>query len=253
MSSQPLKSQQVAGSGRGEAEPMDRAGQVRRRLLALVIPLTALLYVLTEGLNPKGTDQVDDTAADGLKLVVIAGRHPSQLFLSGTLSLLALGAYAVSYGAIASLIRRRGWGVATVAAALGGLAMFCGAIYNVFVGVTLAVVATAHISQDAAAQVLVRGFHSAFGQSFLYVYFAGEVVAPFVMAIALWRSRIVPRWLALLFLVGAEVAEQVASAGFVVVVVLMAPFLVAMALLGIRVWRSAGVARPDPGLLPESA
>lgn len=73
------------------------------------------------------------------------------------------------------------------------------------------------------------------------------------MAITLWRSRIVPRWLALLLLVGAEAAEQVASVGFVVVVVLMAPFLVAMALLGISVWRSAGAARPDSRLLPESA
>ena len=59
------------------------------------------------------------------------------------------------------------------------------------------------------------------------------------MGIALWRSRCVSRWIAVLFVVGTEVAQQVPSAGPVKVIVLMAPFAVALILLAIRIWRDA--------------
>ena len=39
------------------------------------------------------------------------------------------------------------------------------------------------------------------------------------MGLALWRSRSVPRWLAVLFVVGLEVAQQVQSKGSLVVLV----------------------------------
>ena len=64
----------------------------------------------------KGTDQVVTNTATGLRLLAIAAKHPSQLYVAGTLSLLAVGALAVSYAAIALLVTGRGWVVATVAA-----------------------------------------------------------------------------------------------------------------------------------------
>ena len=117
----------------------------------------------------------------------------------GSLSLLALGALAVSYAAIASLVRGRGSMVATVAALLGGLGAFCGALVNVLVGVNLAAAATAHVSHEAAARFLVTSFNSGFEQVFSSLYFIGIVAAPLLMGFALWRSRSVPRWLAVLF------------------------------------------------------
>lgn len=41
---------------------------------------------------------------------------------------------------------------------------------------------------------------------FVYLYFFSEYAAP-VLGFALWRSRSVPRWLAVLFTLGLEVAE----------------------------------------------
>ena len=64
------------------------------------------------------------------------------------------------------------------------------------------------------------------------------------MGFALWRSRSVPRWLAVLFFIGLEVAQQQISAG-IVVVLYMLPFAIAMVLLAARIWQAA--ARPDPG------
>ena len=218
---------------------MDNAARMRQRVLAVFLPLTAVLYVSTEALNPKGTDQIISTTAVALKVLPIAATHPAQLYVSGSLSLLALGALAVSYAAIASLVRDRGSVVATVAALVGGLGAFCGALVNVLVGVNLAAAATAHVSHEAAARFLVTSFNSGFEQVFSGIYFIGIVAAPLLMGFALWRSRSVPRWLPVLFVIGLEVAQQVPSAGPVLAVLLMLPFAVAMLLLAARTWQAA--------------
>jgi FAD/FMN-containing dehydrogenase len=80
---------------------MNNAARTRQRVLALFLPIAAALYMSAEALNPKGTDQVIKTTATALKVLPIAASHPAQLYLSGSLTLLALGALAVSYAAIA--------------------------------------------------------------------------------------------------------------------------------------------------------
>ena len=104
--------------------------------------------------------------ATAFKVLPIAASHPAQLYLAGSLALLALGALAVSYAAIAALVRDRGSVMATVAALLGGIGAFCGAIVNVLVYPSLAAAATAHLTQDAAARYLVTTFNSGFDQAF---------------------------------------------------------------------------------------
>src|ERR1022692_1842633 len=207
---------------------MDNAARARQRILALFLPLTAVLYIGAEGLTPKGLDQVVQTTATAFKVLPIAAKHPAQLYAAGTLALLALGALAVSYAAIAALVR--------------GIGAFCGALVNVLVYPSLAAVATAHLSQDAAARFLVTAFNSGFGHAFLYAYFIGIFAAPVLMGFALWRSRSVPRWLAVMFVVGLEVAQQVQSKGIVVVLAYTLLFAVAMILLAARIWQAA--ARP---------
>ena len=219
---------------------MDHTARMRQRVLALFLPLTAVLYVGAEALNPKGTDIPILTRADALKVLPVAASHSARLALSGSITLLALGALAVSYAAIATLVRGRGAVVATIAALLGGLGAFCGALINVLVGVNLVTAATAHLTQAAAGRFLVASFDSGFEHLFSYVYLLGIAVAPVLMGFALWRSRCVPRWLAVLFVVGLEVAQQVPSAGPVLVVLFMLPFAVAMMLLAVRAWRAAG-------------
>jgi hypothetical protein len=100
---------------------MDNAARARQRLLAVFLPITAVLYISAEALDPKGTDQVINTTAVAFKVLPIAARHSAQLYVSGSLSILALGALAVSYAAMAMLVRGRGWVLATIAALLGGL------------------------------------------------------------------------------------------------------------------------------------
>ncbi len=116
-------------------------------MLAIFLPVTAVLYISAEALSPKGTDQVISTTATALKVLPIAARHPAQLYVAGSLALLGLGGLAVSYAAIAALVRNRGSALATVAALIGGLGAFCGAITNVLVYPNVAAAAaTAHLT-----------------------------------------------------------------------------------------------------------
>jgi hypothetical protein len=125
---------------------MDNAARARQRVLAIFLPVTAVLYIIAEALSPKGTDQVISTTATALKVLPIAARHPAKLYVAGSLALLGLGGLAVSYVAIAALVRNRGSALATVAALIGGLGAFCGAITNVLVYPNLAAAATAHLT-----------------------------------------------------------------------------------------------------------
>jgi hypothetical protein len=221
---------------------MGKAARTRQRVLALFLPIAAVLYISAEALSPKGTDQVATDTATALKLLTIAAQHPTQLYVAGTFAVLGLGALAVSYAALA---RNRGSALATVAALIGGIGAFCGAIANVFVFPNLAAAATAHTARGAAAQFLVTTFNSGFGHVFLYVYFIGIYVAPLLMGVALWRSRSVPRWLAVLFFVGLEVAQQQISSG-PVVILYMLPFAAAMILLAEKIWQAATLPASQP-------
>ncbi|MFY9868005.1 MAG: hypothetical protein WAK58_29700 [Trebonia sp.] len=68
------------------------------------------------------------------------------------------------------------------------------------------------------------------------------------MGYALWRSRSVPRWLAVLFFAGLEVAQAQISSG-PVVILYMLPFAAAMVLLAARIWQAAAL----PASQPQSA
>jgi hypothetical protein len=224
----------------------------RQRMFALALPITVALYISAEALDPKGTDQIVTTTATAFKLLPIAAHHSTQLYVSATLTELALGAVALSYGAIAMLVRKRGSTLATIAVLVGGLGAFCGAIVNVFVGLNLAVAATAGVMRDAAARFLITSFNSRPGQALTDIYAFSEYLAPVIMGVALWRSRCVPRWLAVLFVAGFELAEQTGSVGGARVVLQMAPFGLAMILLAVQIWRRAESAAPrfDPHQSP---
>ena len=103
---------------------MKNALRTRQRMLALALPVTAALYLGAEGLDPKGTDRIVTSTAIALKVLPIAAKHSTQLYVSGSLSELALGAVAISYGAIAMLIRKRGSTLPLLLCCLGGSALY---------------------------------------------------------------------------------------------------------------------------------
>jgi hypothetical protein len=207
----------------------------RTRTLALFPPLAAVLLLVGEALTPKGLDH-PISMSRATKELPIAEAHLNQLYLSNLLVIFGLGALGVSFAAIAMLVRERGSTIATVAAVVGGLAGFCGGLANVLVGYDLAAAVKGHTTASAAEQILAsanRGW--AFDVVFVG-YLGGLVVATVLTTVALWRSRAVPRWLPVLFVVGVALAAP-APAG-IVSIPLQLPITVALIALAIRIWRT---------------
>jgi hypothetical protein len=212
---------------------VNSALRARRRILALFPPSAAVLLLLGEALTPKGLDH-PISMSRAAKELPIAEAHLNQLYLSNLLVIFGLGALGVSFAAIAVLVRDRGSTIATVAAVLGGLAGFCGGLANVLVGYDLAAAAIAHTTPGAAERILVsanRGW--AFDVVFVG-YVGGLAVATVLTTVSLLRSRAVPRWLPVLFVVGVVLAA-LAPAG-VVSIPLQLPITVALIALAIRIW-----------------
>ena len=165
--------------------------------------------------------------------------------------MLALGGLAVSYAAIARLVTGRSWVIATIAALLGGLGAFAGAMLNVLGGISLAAAASAHTTQTAGAQFLVTSFGSWPAQAAAYIYFASDIrragrdgvraVAQPRRCRAGWPSCSPSAW-----------KSPTRSAFGPKVVLFMLPFAAAMILLAVRIWRAAARPAPmtDPGTSP---
>ena len=216
----------------------DRSSRFRQRILATFLPVAAILYIAAEAVAPKGSDQLIQTSSDAQRMLAVAAKHPTQLYLAVSFAIVGLGCLAVSYIALTTLVKNRGAKLATAAAFIGGTGAFFGAITNILVFPNLVAAATAHITSAAASQFLVTSFTSGFGQTFIYVYAAGEYLAPFLMGLALWRSKSVPRWQAALFFGGLQVAELQSSSG-PKVILFMLPFALAMFLLSVHIWKRA--------------
>jgi hypothetical protein len=213
---------------------MGTTDTTRRQVLALALPATAVLFLAGEGLTPNGLDQTPMSAASALALLPKAAGHTGQLYVSNALVLLGFGTLLIAYLALTQLVRTRGAALATVAAAVGCLAALAGVVANVLAGFNLATVVSAHLQDPQAAQFLARSFAAKPGEAFLNTYFLGSIVALVLMAVALWRSRNVPWWIAVLLPVTFELAAF-APAG-PVAVPLMLPFLVVSVVLARAIW-----------------
>jgi hypothetical protein len=207
----------------------------RTRVLAVFPPLAAVLLLVGEALTPKGLDH-PISMSRAAKELPIAAAHLDRLYFSNLLVIFGLGALGVSFAAIAVLIRERGATIATVAAVVGGLAGFCGALANVLIGYDLAAAATARTTTAAAEHILVSANRGWVFDVVFVVYLGGLVVASVLTTFALWRSRTVPRWLSVLFVVGVVLAAP-APAG-IVSVPLQLPIAIALIALAIRIWRT---------------
>jgi hypothetical protein len=216
---------------------MNTVARSRQQVLAMFLPVSAGLLLIGTMLTPKGLDQIIMTKATALTVLPIAAAHTNQLYISNLLLLFGLGGLAVSFAAIATLVRDRGAALATTAALVGGFGAFCGALGNVLPGFNLAATVTAHLSREAARDYLVATFTSWVGEALLVGCLGSLLVGTILMAIALWQSRCVPRWLPFLFAIGLVIAAVTPTG--IVSIPLQLPFATAMVILGVRIRREA--------------
>jgi hypothetical protein len=218
---------------------------VRTRILALFLPLAAALLVVGEALTPKGLDH-PISMSRALNELPIAEANSGRLYLSNLLVIFGLGALGVAFVAMATLVRERSSSIATAAALAGGLAGFCGGLANVLVGYDLAAAAVARTTSGAAIQVLVSANRGWTFDVIFVCYLGGLVSATLLMAVAFWRSHVVPRWLTALFVLG--VALGAAAPAGIASVPLQLPITVALIALSLRIWRTT-----TPDGLPQTS
>jgi hypothetical protein len=214
--------------------------ELRRLLLALSLPVAAILLVVGEAVMPKGLDSQSSSLASTTKQVMIAERHVARFDAASLLIIFGLAAAAASFGAIATLVRRRGARFASAAAVLGAVALTCGVIANSTDNLALAEAAAVHPAATLAGRMWVHIDSSAFANTLGVLYFFGWMVAIVLAAIALWRSRAVPGWLAVVFAV-AYIVSNFSSPGVIPGVPESLPFLAVMGYLALLVWRNAAL------------
>jgi hypothetical protein len=232
--------------GRRAARALSAAGACLL-LLSLSLPAAAILLVVGQALTPNGLDHPITKLSTAIRELPIAAAHSERLYVANLFVIFGLGALGLSFAAIATLVRGRGAVLATAAAAVGGLALFCGALVNTFVGYDLAAAARAHTSQARAEQVLLAANRGWGFDLLLAVYLGGVVIATLAIAVALWRARTVPRWLPVLFVIGIALGAP-APAGLVSIP-LQLPIAVALVVLAVRIWRAADRGQVEPVLV----
>jgi hypothetical protein len=210
--------------------------RTRRKILALALPVSAVLLLFGGALTPKGLDRPVTSLAGALRELQIATAHSGQVYFSNMLVIFGLGTLGVSFFAIAVLASDRNSVLATTAAVIGWFGAFCGAVANVLIGFDLAAAAAVHLP-SAAAEILVSANTGVASWVFFLGYFAGIPVAVILVGIALWRSQAMPRSLPVLFVV-AVLAGALAPPG-IVSVPLSLPFVIVMMLLARRIWGTA--------------
>ena len=228
-------------TGRGAVPSLTKVSSVvvaRIRLLALSLPAAAVLLVVGQALLPSGLDHPITKLSTAIRELPIAAAHSERLFVANLLVIFGLGALGLSFAAIATLVRERGATLATIAAVIGGLACFCGVLVNTFIGYDLAAAARAHVARASAEQVLLAANRGWAFDLLLAAYLGGLVAATLAIAVSLWRSRAVPRWLPVLFVIGTALGAA-APAG-VVSIPLQLPIAAALVVLALRIWRTAG-------------
>jgi biotin carboxylase len=234
---QTVNADRIGAGGRMSVAEPSSAWEVRRRLLALSLPLAAVLLVIGEAAMPKGLDSQSSSLASTTKQVMIAARHVGRFEAASLLIIFGLAAAAVSFSAIATLANRRGALFATIAAVIGAVALTCGIAANSTDNLALAEAAAVHPAATVAGKIWVHVDTSPFANTLAVVYFFGWMVAIVLAAIALWRSRAVPRWTAALFVI-AYLVSNFASPGVIPGVPESLPFVAIMLYLGVRVWQT---------------
>ena len=212
------------------------AWKAHRRLLAVSLPVAAVLLVVGEGIMPKGLDNQSSSLAETTKQVMIAGRHVDRFDAASLLIIFGLAAAGVSFSGIATLTRHRGAVLATIAALVGAVALTCGVVANSTDNLALAEAAAVHPAVNVAGRIWVHVDASPLANTLSVVYFFGWMVAIVLAAIALWRSRAIPRWAAVVFAVAYLVSNFTGPGATGVVVSL--PFVAIMAYLAFRVWQT---------------
>jgi uncharacterized membrane protein len=172
----------------------------RRLLLAGAVGLAPLLLAAGSTTFPAGTFRFAGTTPEARKALTATAAAPYRVLAASLLSLVGFVLLAVAFCAIATLVRRRGGLAATVGAAVGVIGSVGAVIVVCWLGLSVYAATQAAMTTDAKAAYVVsllRGTH--LGNVAGFSFLPGLVLGSLLMAVGLFRSRRVARWLAVGF------------------------------------------------------
>jgi hypothetical protein len=163
-------------------------GRSRRLLLATGLVAAPVLMAAGSGFEPPVPDS-------GVGIFQTIAAHSGRYYLAVLATIIGLGLLPVVGAGLAALVQERGRGAATWAAALFGIGGISVAVGKGFQIITW-LEAQPALAGDRAA-FAHAGDHLPVGSEVFFVVGVVTVLAAAILAaVALWRSRTVPRWLA---------------------------------------------------------
>src|SRR3954468_1533879 len=212
-------------------DAMDTIINTRRRLLAATVVAAPVLLAVGNATLPKHTFVFTGTTEHAVGALAATAASPGRVRLAGLILIVGYAALAVAFCAVATLVRNRGGVAATAGAAFGIAGGVGGIMVSCWIALSVYAAQQADIAADAKAGYLVSlvktsGLGNAAGLPFLGGFFLGGLL----MGWALFRSRAVPRWLAVLFPICLFPATLAAPQDLLGGLFAL-PFIVVMALL----------------------
>lgn len=210
--------------------------RTRRALLAGSMILGPICILLGHLLN------VDSSLAPAQYVRDISAHHAA--FIGGSV-IVSAGAFMVIAAMVGAmrLAPDRGGALVTVGGVLACISAASLGAGTLMLGAVMGMLTPGHAG--LAVQVDQVGNHSAIG-SLPFSLAPGLAIGPVLVAIGLYRARLAPRWPAILLGV-AVVPVFLSPSGGALGAVLHLPLCVAIAALGVAVWRSG---QPDTQSLP---
>jgi hypothetical protein len=210
-----------------------------RRALAIFPPVGAALIIVGEAIMPKALDNTASTVGQAAHQVVVAGANEGRSYAATLLVIFGLAAVGVSFTGIATLISHKSGRLATVITVMGWFVTICGVIANTAVNYVLPVMAEVHPNIYMAAQIEFQLGTAHVTDILLVVYFFGLILTFVLAGVALWRSRVTPRWLAAAFPVSWLLLTFATHGVFGIPQSL--PYLAFTIVLASLIWRSANL------------
>jgi hypothetical protein len=178
---------------------MNQVLRTRRRLLAVTPVAAAVLLAIGNATLPKHSFVFTGTTEHALGALTATAAAPDRVRIAGLVLIAGYACLGAAFCALASMVRGRGGLAATAAAGFGVIGSVGAVMVTCWIALSVFAANGADITTDAKAGYLVSlvktsGLGNAAGLPFLGGLFAGGVL----MGVALFRSKAVPAWLAVL-------------------------------------------------------
>jgi hypothetical protein len=168
----------------------------RRRLLAAAVVATPFSLATGNTLFPAKSFQMPGTTAHALETLTATAGAPGRVLAGSLFEVVGFTLLAVTFAAVASLVRSRGGATATAAAVLGVVGSVGGILVTCWLGLSVYAASRTPIPQEAKAAYLVSLTHSSgVGMIGGVCFLAGLVGGSVLLAVSLFRSGRVARWI----------------------------------------------------------